>query len=302
VFDSPIAIYGLLAVAAAGLLYFLARVRERRKTRKLYGDFAAASHEGFLWKRDFPVILFLGAVAFLVLALAQFRLDREAIKPTVLLVLDTSASMNQTDVSPNRLAAATTAARAFIEQVPVDFRVGLVTFNTEADVVIPPTEDHASVDAALNDLPRGQATVIGDGLSAALDTIQTDPSQGEQPPSAVLLLSDGRDTGSQVPPEQAAERANTMGVRVFTVVLGKADSEDGGAANAVLLQQIADTTGAQAFSAETAGQLTQIYESLGTQLSTELTIGGGGALFVALGAIFAIAAAVMLLVATRSKY
>jgi Ca-activated chloride channel family protein len=302
VFDSPIAIYGLLAVAAAGVLYFLARIRERRKTRKLYGDFAAASREGFLWKRDLPVILFLGAVAFLVLALAQFRLDREAIKPTVLLVLDTSASMNQTDVSPNRLDAATTAARAFIDQVPVDFRVGLVTFNTEADVVVPPVEDHATVGAALDDLPRGQATVIGDGLSAALDTIQTDPSQGKQPPSAVLLLSDGRDTGSQVPPQQAAERAKAMGVRVFTVVLGKANSEGGGGANAVLLQQIADTTGAQAFSAETAGQLTQIYESLGTQLSTELTIGGGGALFVALGAIFAIAAAVMLLVGARSKY
>lgn len=247
------------------------------------------------WLRFVPVVLLGGAVACLVLAVMQFTVDREERNATVVLAMDASDSMLNTDVAPNRLVAAENAARAFLDELPERYRVGLVSFAGTAAEQVTPGPDRATVDAALGALDTGRGTVIGDGLSLALDQIERDLAATGERPAAVLLLSDGNDTGSQTPPSVAAERAFTMQVPVFTVVLGSAET----GADPVVLAAIAETTGAESFSALTAGELTSVYETLGSELSTRLAIGGTGPLFVALGAFLAVAAGIVVLLTSR---
>jgi Ca-activated chloride channel family protein len=254
------------------------------------------------WARRIPAILILGALVFLGLAVTQFRFLRErASSGTVILVLDVSESMNRTDVEPSRLEAAEDAARIFLDELPEDLRVGLVTFSGQAELLVEPAEARSAVRAAIESFVVGEGTVIGDGLAAALDAIEAEWEETGTGPAAVVLLSDGRDTGSAVPPEDAAERAADLEVPVHTVVLGQGASA-GGAANEALLAQIADATGGEPFTATTAGGLIDVYRTLQTRLTTELAISDYGALFVGISAMFAIAATIAILLSMRSTY
>lgn len=225
------------------------------------------------WRKWLPVIPLLAAAACLVLAFTGFSLSLQETVPTVVLVMDASDSMNATDVAPNRLAAAEAAALAFLDELPDDFRVGLVTFAGETDVPVPPTEQHDRVADAMGAIVTERGTVIGDGLDAALDLIG-DRRDRDDVPAAAVLLSDGRDTGSTVLPQEAAERARSLEVPVFTVVVGQVDTGAAGGADLETLEQIAETSGGETFTAETADELTSLYETLGSELSVELDVEG----------------------------
>jgi Ca-activated chloride channel family protein len=252
------------------------------------------------WQKHLPLALLLGAVACVVLALAQFRVERSAAQGAVVLTIDASQSMDRGDVQPTRIAAAVAAARAFLLQLPEDFPVGLVSFAGEPTLVVAPTLEHQDVSDALTSLPRGKDTVIGDGLDLSIDTLDEVLEENGDRPTAIVLLSDGNDTGSAVPPDEAAARAADLGIPVYTVVLGEAGGDKG--ADAELLGRIAETTGGSVSTAATAGELTAVYEQLGSQLSTDLAIGGTGPLFVIIGALFALGAGLTVLVASRSTY
>ena len=255
------------------------------------------------WRKRLPIILMAAALVFLGLAFTQFRLFREAGSTgTVILTIDVSGSMGRTDVDPSRLEAAKAAARVFLEKLPAELKVGLVTFAAEATIVVPPTAQRSELLDALNDLPRGEGTVIGDGLAASVDAIQAEWDASGTTPAAIVLLSDGRDTGSVVSPIDAADRAKEIQVKVHTVVLGQALATEGGGANVELLRQIADDTGGSAFTADTASGLIDVYDALQTQISTELGISDYGALFVGIAAFFAIAATVAVLFSLRPDY
>jgi Ca-activated chloride channel family protein len=254
------------------------------------------------WLRVAPFVFLALAVGCLAMALTGFRFTTTATGGAAVLTMDVSQSMNQDDVDPTRLDAAVAAARTFLEQLPTGLRVGLVTFADQAVVVVPATEDREQVSQALDALARGKGTVIGDGLAVSIDEIERDRGEHDTDAAAVVLLSDGRDTGSTVAPEDAAARAAALVIPVYTVVLGQADVGDGGGANVALLQQIASTTAGQTFTAETSGELDQVYETLGQQLSTDLAVEGSGALFYILAAVFAGAAAVAVLLSSRPSY
>lgn len=254
------------------------------------------------WRRAAPFV-FLGlAVGCLVMALTGFRFTETATGGGAVLTMDVSQSMNQDDVEPTRFDAAVAAARTFLEQLPAGLRVGLVTFSDEAVLVVPATEDRQQVSQVLDSLERGRGTVIGDGLAVSIAEVERDRDEHGTEAAAIVLLSDGRDTGSTVPPEDAADQAAAVAIPVHTVVLGQADVGEGGGANVGLLQEIASTTGGQTFTAATAGELDQIYETLGQQLSTDLAVEGSGALFYVLAAVFAGLAAVSVLVSSRPSY
>ena len=224
------------------------------------------------WRRVLPFVALLGAVGCLAFAFLGSRFNVEETAPAVLLVMDVSNSMEQTDVAPNRLVAAEAAANAFLDELPPDFRVGLATFAGHAELVVEPTQDRERVVDALGDLSTEQGTRIGDGLSVALDAIESTRGEGGDIPAAALLLSDGRDTGSEVPPQEAAERAAELSVPVHTVVVGQVAEDGGQGANREALQAIADTSGGDTFSAETSDELTRVYENLGSELSVDLEL------------------------------
>jgi Ca-activated chloride channel homolog len=225
------------------------------------------------WRKVLPLIPLLAAVGCLVLAFTGFRFNLTETSPTILLVMDVSESMNGTDVAPNRLAAAEAAANAFLEELPPDFRVGLATFAGDAQVVVSPTQEHQEVVQALGGLTTSRGTVIGDGLTVALDAVEEIRLDAQGTPAAAVLISDGRDTGSETPPEEAAERARSLAVPVYTVVVGQvAEGTDGPGANLEALEVIASTSGGETFTAETADELTSLYETLGSELSLDLDV------------------------------
>ena len=91
---------------------------------------------------------------------------------------------------------------------------------------------------------------------------------------------------------------------MFTVTVGQPETGTGGTggADAALLQQIAATTGATTFTAQTAADLTRVYQSLGSQLSTELEVTDLGAYFMVAAVILAVAAGALALLASRTPY
>ena len=299
----------LLILGVVAVVYVLTIVVDALRSlrrRKLHGK-----RRGAQWRRRLPIALIAGAIVSLLFAFGQVRLDKQVTSGTVVLAIDVSHSMGATDVQPNRLAAAEVAATSFLDRVPAGFRVGLATFSVTSAVPVAPTSDRTQVSDALGSLAvdTGTGTVIGDGLSAALDAIQADRNGGDRP-AAVVLLSDGMDSGSSIPPEDAAARARQLDVAVYTVAIGQPASEAsavaGGSASAAapsdVLARIAEETGAKAYTTQTAGQLTQVYNALGSRLSTELAIDESAGPYVIAAIVMTLIAAAVLLVGTRDPY
>jgi len=266
---SPVLLIALVVVALIVVAYVAglrpAPVRGRRPANVIL-------HRRSKWRKVLPIIPLLLAVACLYFAFTGFRLEREETSPVILLVMDVSDSMDATDVAPNRLEASEAAAIAFLDELPPKFLVGLVTFAGEAQIVVDPTQSRGDVVDALERFTTSKGTVIGDGLTVALDAIEDVRDEAPNTPAAALLLSDGRDTGSRVAPDVAAARAASIEVPVFTVVVGEVAEDGGPGANFGALEAIADTSGGDTFTAETSDELTTIYSDLGSALSVELAV------------------------------
>jgi Ca-activated chloride channel homolog len=296
-FAWPAFLWGLLLVPAAGVLYLLAQRRRKRHAVRFTNLELLANlvPNAPGWRRHLPPVLLLMALSVLLLGLARPQatvlVPRE--EANVVLLMDVSGSMEATDVSPNRLAAAQEAAGAFLDRLPDDLRVGLVTFSEREQVLSLPTTDHAAVRDALLALEAGGGTAMGDGLLRATEISQLGAGEGqgkgagqagdgdgrgegdrEGVPAAVVLLSDGSNTDGETEPEAAAERARALGVPVFTVALGTeegtVEGPDGQRVpvppDAETLRRIAEATGGEFFSSASEADLVRVYRDLGSSL------------------------------------
>jgi Ca-activated chloride channel family protein len=271
-FAAPLFLLGLLAVPAGIALHLLAQRRRRRFAVRFPGAplAALAVPAAPRWRRHVPSALLALSVAGLVMALArpETTVAVPVEQASVVLVTDTSRSMTATDVAPDRLDAARSAADRFLDEAPKELRVGAVAFSDAASVLQPPTTDHEQVRAALAGLTADGGTATGDGLAAALESLGT----GERrPPAAIVLLSDGKQTSGRDAVAVAREAAEQK-VPVYTVALGTPD----GVVDGILrvppdpeaLREIAQVSGGQAFEASDGDELSAVYERLGSQLGT----------------------------------
>jgi Ca-activated chloride channel family protein len=288
---SPLLIVGLVVAGLVVLVYLFGLTPDPRR-RRGPGILRRRSR----WRGFLPVLLLLAAIGCLVLAFLGFSISFRETVPVTILVMDVSNSMRATDVAPNRLEAAETAAIAFLEELPDDFLAGLATFARQADLQVAPTEDHAAVIDAVSRFETSGGTRIGDGLTVALDAIE-ERGRRSDVSAAILLLSDGRDTGSDVPPDRAAARAGELGVPVFTVLIGQVSGK--GAADLDAMQDISEASGGETFTAETADQLTERYRALGTQLSLDLAADPSTTPLVIAAIVLGILAGVMLVMNPR---
>ena len=289
-----------LALWALVVVVALVRVVVRRQLlRRRYGGAAMSVDLAGAVRKTAPYALLFGASTCLVLLFAQVRLDRGEATATVVLAIDVSDSMLATDVEPDRFTAAKAAATSFLDEVPAGFLVGVVTFAGAAATAVQPGEDRAVVADAIDDLTASRGTVIGDGLDEALDMIQAGRTADADLPAAVVLLSDGADTGSIVAPDDAAARAREMAVPVFTVaIVGDADKEGG---DTHLLQSIANDSGGELSTAASAGELSQVYDRLGARLTSDLAVGSSATpLLVASAVLTALAVGMFLGIGRRS--
>ena len=303
-FDLPVALAGLLLIPLAIAAYLLVQKRRSRYAVRFTNlDLLANVVERTPgWRRHLPAALYLAALAALIVALARPQMITAVPNEegTILLVTDVSGSMNARDVAPTRLAAAQAAAEALIDELPQDFRVGLVTFSSGAQTLVPPTPEHESVREAIRGLyPRG-STAMGDAIVHSIDVLRPPPADGEGsgrwqggglpgeiptdeekeafPPAVIVLLSDGFNTAGFADPLDAARDARALDIPVFTVALGTPDGvaevvDASGRTRLVrvppdeaTLQDIANITEARFFSAPTAKELKTVYEDLGSRI------------------------------------
>jgi Ca-activated chloride channel homolog len=200
------------------------------------------------------------------------------------LAMDVSTSMEATDVEPSRLAAAQRAADTFLDRVPGKLRVGLVSFSGQAQVLVPPTDDHDLVRAAVQTLRPDGGTAIGDAIVAATQLKSggngelAKAGDGDGSPLVVLLLSDGAPSPDTLDPVEASQQAKSADVKVYTVALGTDSGTvtitDGLGNPQVVpvppdrgtLSQVAQITGGRFFQAPSQQALQSVYESLGSQI------------------------------------
>lgn len=170
-----------------------------------------------------PMLRWL-ALALLVVALArpQRLWQEEKVQADgldIVLALDISPSMLSKDFDPDRLAVAKRVAIEFVENRPYD-RLGLVAFSAEAFTQCPLTTDRRMVQKFIRDLQMGRlqdGTAIGLGLATAVNRLKDSPARSK----VVILLTDGENNaGEEMRPMRAAEIAQSLGVRVYTIGIG----------------------------------------------------------------------------------
>src|SRR5436190_14410523 len=172
-FVVPPLLWWLLVPAALLAAYAMAQTRRTRDAVPFSSlallRAAMAGRPSTAGRRHVPPVLTAGGLALAAVALARpaLRTPLPKERATIVLVLDVSGSMGTNDMFPSRLAAAKRASKSFVDTLPADFRVGVVSFSDQASLVQPVTEDHEAVKAAIDGLKVGGGTAIGDGIEVA---------------------------------------------------------------------------------------------------------------------------------------
>jgi Ca-activated chloride channel family protein len=219
------------------------------------------------WIAPFATAARVVAVTLLALALMgpqsiRARDDSEVQGIDIVLALDVSLSMQASDILPNRFEAMKSVVDEFVQRRPND-RIGAVVFGRDAYTLLPLTTDKEALRGMIAELELdmidGRGTAIGNALGVSLNRLRHSTAASR----VIILLTDGDSNSGNVSPEQAAEFAHNMNVRVYTVLMGQSDqaSVQQGTdifgrpvmgrgefpINPQLMQHIADETGGQAF-------------------------------------------------------
>ena len=330
----PSMLWLLLLLPLLVVLYLWLLKRRRKTTVRLASVSVAklAMGQGPGWRRHVPPLLMLLALAALLLSIARptATLTLPLSERTIMLAMDVSGSMRAEDVKPNRLVASQEAAKAFVNNLPREVRVGVVSFAGTAAVVQAPTTSREDVIKAIDRFQLQRGTATGSGIILSLATLFPDDgieiqhvtgqrnfpgggsasiakkdakpftpvAPGSYPSAAVIMLTDGqRTTGPD--PLDAAKMAAERGIRVYTVGIGTTNGEiigfEGWSMRVRLdeetLKNISVLTHGEYFYAGTAEDLKKVYESLSSRMVVERKETEVTALFAAFGALLAVLAA-----------
>lgn len=293
--DSPqwFLLLPVVALTALGVALLWQRRRKavvRFTGTSLLNDLTEARQLGAL-----PVIpLVLGAL-LLPVGLADPRIATfiDQNRANVVLVLDVSGSMSATDVTPSRLSAAVDAGTDFIENMPSNWKAGLIAFSEQPLLLQAPTDDRQAVIEALTNVTAAGGTGTGDAIDMALDVGRAGSAErvgqalaekdnfANPSRTVVVLLSDGRPTAGQLTAEATAYRAQRLGIPVFTIAFGTDSGVitvlDGDGKSRQLevppdpatMQAVASITDGRYYTAISADQLNQVYDSVSAQLERE---------------------------------
>ena len=225
----PSYLYLLWLIAALVLFLKWAGAR-RRSAMESFADPALAGSliVGMsLRRRRIKTASFLFAMVFLILALAQpkwgyhwQRVTREGID--IVIAIDTSKSMLARDVKPDRVERAKMEARELLGTLEGD-RVALVAFAGSSYTVCPLTLDYAAVELFLKVVRVGVVPLGGTDIGGAIEQAIRIFQGEERKYRALIVLSDGEDHGAKV--EEAAKRAQELGVKIFSIGIGSTGGE-----------------------------------------------------------------------------
>jgi Ca-activated chloride channel family protein len=242
------------------------------------------------WRHRVPGFLRGLALAALVVALArpQTGVTSESFMTQgidIVLAMDVSSSMLAEDLRPNRLEAAKQVAAEFVQGRRND-RIGLVAFAGEAYTQAPLTLDHGVIVGLLDELSVGMiddGTAVGMGLATAVKRLEASDAESK----VVVLLTDGRNNRGEIGPATAAQLAEALGVRVYTIGAGsrgtarvpvddprlgrryvniRVDIDEAS------LREVAEKTGGRYFRATDRESLQTVYEEIDALETTEMEV------------------------------
>ncbi len=243
---------------------FLGRLA--RLTGRQPGEGAAVLH-GVRGRK--LVLLFVWLCAVLALARPQWiepPVSKTLPARDLLVAVDLSGSMETRDFTDaagqtcDRLAAVKQVLDGFLARREGD-RVGLIFFGTAAFVQAPFTQDLAACRALLDEAQAkmaGPQTAFGDAIGLAITLFD----RSEMKEKVMIVLTDGNDTSSQVPPVKAAEIAKSKGIVIHTVSVGDPGAAGEQALDVPTLQAVAQGTGGVYSAASDRTQLEAIYRRL----------------------------------------
>jgi len=201
------------------------------KLRKSQASIQLSSIEGFnkapktlrIYLRHLPFVLRIGALIFIVIALARPQTTNKWSSTTtegidIVLSVDISSSMLAMDLKPDRLEAAKDVAASFINGRPTD-NIGLVIFARESFTQCPLTTDHAVLLNLLKSVKCHMiedGTAIGHGIATAVSRLKDSKAKSK----VIILLTDGSNNAGEIAPITAAEIAKAFGIRVYTIAVG----------------------------------------------------------------------------------
>ncbi len=235
--------------------------------------------------------IFLAGAALLVVAAARPRTSfvsssRNVDAIAIAMAVDVSGSMNDPEVTPRgeptgktRLDVVKEVFKRFVK-VRHDDLIGLVTFGTYASTLAPLTADHEALLNVLSGVQVSKAedeqqTAIGDGLTIAIDRVRNAKLESK----IVILLSDGASNTGAVGPDEAADLAAKLGIRVYTIGVGapiiRVRSFFGyanmrTAFDDTQLKSIASKTGARYFNANDEDGLTAAFDEIDSLEKTKI--------------------------------
>lgn len=279
-------ILGLLALLPV-VAYLVTRAQARHQTAAMRFANVGLVRHARGWRSALRPLLTaarLVAMAMLIVGLArpQFVQAKEIVNGQgldIVIAQDISGSMASLDFQPqNRLQAAKQVVSDFIGHRDFD-RIGLVVFASEAFNQSPMTTDHAVLNRLLGqvqlapDLKIEDGTAIGLGLANAANMLKDSHAKSR----VVILLTDGANNAGAIAPETAADAAKALGIKVYTIGMGRPGQVPIPVTNAFggkeivyhesdldegLLKDIANKTGGMYFRATDTSSLQQIYDRI----------------------------------------
>ena len=286
----------LLLLWIPALVYL--RYSRRRKLPLRFSDGGATAHLPASWAVAFqpilPALYVLGLIALIIAmarpqkGLAESRVRTEAVD--IVLLVDVSTSMRAEDFTTptrtlNRLDAAKTVIEKFIGDRPDD-RIGMVAFSAMPYTVSPLTLDHAWLIQQMQRLETGMledGTAVGDAIASAVNRLRDSVAKSK----VVILLTDGMNNRGALSPENAAQAARALNIKVYTVGAGSSGmvrmpvTDPFGGRQYVrqpseidetTLKKIADITGAMYFRAADFKGLEEVYTQIDKMEKTEVNI------------------------------
>jgi Ca-activated chloride channel family protein len=242
------------------------------------------------WAHRILAVLRTLALALLIVALArpQTGVTSQDVLTQgidIILAMDVSSSMLAEDLEPNRLEAAKQVAADFVEGRRND-RVGLVAFAGEAFTQAPLTLDHGVVVSLLGEMEVGMiedGTAVGMGLATAVKRLQVSQAKSK----VVVLLTDGRSNRGEIGPTTAAQMAQALGIKVYTIGAGTRGTARVPVDDPLMgrqyvtmrveideptLQEMAEITGGRYFRATDRESLETVYKEIDELETTEIQV------------------------------
>ncbi len=275
----------LVLLAAVPLGAWVGFYLERRRVGTMAfsrtHDLLATQQGAFGYLMHLPRACLLVGIGLIAVALARpQRMSTDVAEVEgidIVIALDVSNSMRETDIVPDRITAAKRVIEGFIKRNATD-RIGLVIFGKEAFTQCPLTLDTKAVIGLLDNvrigLVDGQGTAIGNALGTSINRLRKSTAKSK----VIVLVTDGDDNASKLDPRKAAKFAQTFGIKVFTILMG-ADIGEAPVpgqdrfgnwvrpmpkypVNPKLLEEIAETTGGMPFLATDADSLEKRFQAI----------------------------------------